>query len=60
MKACPYRKDFYDKLAADPDGGAPASPERVDEALNGWLASLDGIVTLLEAFYEEGGHNKGF
>ncbi|TEB38520.1 glycolipid transfer protein [Coprinellus micaceus] len=23
MKACPYRKDFYTKLAADPAGGEP-------------------------------------
>ncbi len=60
MKACPYRKDFYAKLAADPDGGAPASMERLKEALNKWLAALSAIVKQMEAFYEEGGYNKGF
>ncbi|KAF8348253.1 glycolipid transfer protein domain-containing protein [Amanita rubescens] len=60
MKACPYRKDFYAKVAADPDGGAPASVERLNEALNKWLAALSAIVKQMEAFYEEGGYNKGF
>jgi len=59
MKACPYRKDFYDKLAADPNGGAPASPEKLDEELNKWLAALAAIVERVQAFYESGGHNKG-
>ncbi|KAK1222771.1 hypothetical protein PQX77_014380 [Marasmius sp. AFHP31] len=60
MKACPYRADFYDKLAADPAGGAPASQEKVNEELDKWLAALDSIVKRMEAFYEKGGHNKGF
>lgn len=59
MKACPYRKDFYAKLAADPDGGAPASMERLNEALNKWLAALGAHVKQMEAFYEQGGYNKG-
>ncbi|KAF8740167.1 hypothetical protein AX14_008355 [Amanita brunnescens Koide BX004] len=58
MKACPYRKDFYAKLAADPDGGASASMERLNEALNKWLAALSAIVKQMEAFYEQGGYNK--
>lgn len=59
MKACPYRKDFYAKLAADPNGGAPASMERLNEALNKWLAALGAHVKQMEAFYEQGGYNKG-
>ncbi|PFH49754.1 hypothetical protein AMATHDRAFT_146877 [Amanita thiersii Skay4041] len=60
MKACPYRSEFYAKLAADPDGGAPASQERVDEALNKWLTALSAIVEQMETFYESGGYGKGF
>lgn len=60
MKACPYRADFYAKLAADPAGDAAASQESVSEALDKWLAALDSIVARLEAFYEKGGHGKGF
>jgi hypothetical protein len=59
MKACPYRVDFYAKLAADPDG-VPASPEKLNEELNTWLSALDSIVKRIEAFYEKGGHGKGF
>ncbi|KAL0067364.1 hypothetical protein AAF712_005592 [Marasmius tenuissimus] len=60
MKACPYRADFYAKLAADPAGGEPASQEKVNEELDKWLAALDSIVKRMEDFYEKGGHNKGF
>ncbi|THU96742.1 glycolipid transfer protein [Dendrothele bispora CBS 962.96] len=60
MKACPYRKDFYEKLAADPAGGPPVSQEKVDEDLTKWLTALDGIVKRMEAFYEKGGYGKGF
>jgi len=60
MKACPYRADFFKKLAADKDGGAPASDEHVTEALNKWLAALENIVTRMNIFYEKGGHAKGF
>ena len=60
MKACPYRADFYAKLAADPSGG-PASPqETLNDELDKWLAALASIVARLEAFYEKGGYGKGF
>ena len=59
MKACPYRKDFYAKLAADPNGGESASMERLNEALNKWLAALSANVKQMEAFYEQGCYNKG-
>jgi hypothetical protein len=59
MKACPYRADFYAKLAADPDG-APASQELLNEELDNWLVALDAIVKRIEAFYEKGGYGKGF
>jgi len=60
MKACPYRADFYGKLAADPDGGEPASQEKLNEELDKWLAALHAILSRMEAFYEQGGHSKGF
>ncbi|KAJ7049673.1 glycolipid transfer protein [Mycena amicta] len=60
MKACPYRADFYAKLAADPAGGKPASDEKVSEELDKWLAALDAIVAHMEGFYEKGGYGKGF
>lgn len=59
MRACPYRADFYAKLAADPEGGAPASQEKLNEELNKWLVALDDIVKRVEGFYEKGGHGKG-
>lgn len=51
MKACPYRKDFYEKL------GSP--PEKVNEELDKWLAALDKIVTHMQDFYDKGGYGKG-
>ncbi|KAI0929885.1 hypothetical protein AcW1_008709 [Taiwanofungus camphoratus] len=60
MQACPYRADFYAKLASDPAGGPSVPSERLSEELNKWLAGLDTIVTRMEVFYETGGHNKGF
>lgn len=60
MKACPYRADFYSKLAADPSGGAPASQDKLNTELDKWITALDGIVTRMEYFYEKGGHGKGF
>ena len=60
MKACPYRQDFFSKLAADPAGGPSVQSDKLDEELNKWLAALDSIVTRLQTFYEVGGHNKGF
>jgi len=60
MKACPYRADFYTKLAADPNGGAPTSQERLNNELDRWLAALASIVTRMEQFYEMGAYAKGF
>ncbi|KAK0455511.1 glycolipid transfer protein [Desarmillaria tabescens] len=60
MKACPYRADFYKKLAADPKGGPSASQDVLNEELDKWLAALSDIVTRMETFYEQGGHGKGF
>ncbi|KAK7473217.1 hypothetical protein VKT23_001315 [Stygiomarasmius scandens] len=60
MKACPYRKDFFEKLAADPAGGPAVPQEKVEEDLAKWLAALDAIVKRMEAFYEKGGYGKGF
>jgi hypothetical protein len=59
MKACPYRAGFYEKLCADPNGGPPASMEKLNAELNTWLASLDKIVTTMEKFYAEKGYGKG-
>ncbi|KAF8971092.1 glycolipid transfer protein domain-containing protein [Flammula alnicola] len=59
MKACPYRADFYAKLAADPSGGAPATQETLNEELDKWLAALSDIVARMEAFYQKGDYAKG-
>ncbi|KAI8993931.1 het-c2 protein [Trametes punicea] len=60
MKACPYRADFYSKLASDPAGGPSVPADKLNEELNKWLLALDNIVKRMENFYEKGGHNKGF
>jgi len=60
MKACPYRKDFYAKLAADPDGGPAETDAEMNALLDKWLAALEGIVTRMETFYAKGDHGKGF
>ncbi|PCH36014.1 glycolipid transfer protein [Wolfiporia cocos MD-104 SS10] len=52
MKACPYRADFYAKLAADPAGGAPVPTDRLNEELNKWLDALDGIVNRMKDVME--------
>ncbi|KZT29168.1 glycolipid transfer protein [Neolentinus lepideus HHB14362 ss-1] len=59
MKACPYRVDFYKKLAADPAGGPSMPEDKLNEELNKWLTGLEHIVTRVEAFYEKGGYAKG-
>ncbi|KZT25490.1 glycolipid transfer protein [Neolentinus lepideus HHB14362 ss-1] len=59
MNACPHRVDFYNKLAADPAGGASMPEDKLNEELNKWLSSLEHIVTRVEAFYEKGGYSKG-
>lgn len=58
MKACPYRADFYKKLAADPAGGPPASQEVLNAELDKWLAALSKIVTQMDDFYVKGGYGK--
>ncbi|KAG6909817.1 hypothetical protein DXG01_015310 [Tephrocybe rancida] len=59
MKACPERGDFYNKLAADPNG-APQSQEALKAQLTKWLEGLNSVVTQLEGFYEQGNHATGF
>ncbi|THH01097.1 hypothetical protein EW026_g1540 [Hermanssonia centrifuga] len=60
MRACPYRQDFFTKLAADPAGGEPVPQAKLDEELDKWLAALDAIVTRMQTFYATGKHDKGF
>jgi len=60
MKACPLRAKFYSALAADPNGGEPASQEKLNEELDKWLAALSPILKRVDDFYEKGGHGKGF
>ncbi|KDQ55791.1 hypothetical protein JAAARDRAFT_180615 [Jaapia argillacea MUCL 33604] len=60
MKACPYRADFYKKLAADPAGGPPVPDDKLNAELDEWLAALHSIVKRMEGFYEKGGYGKGF
>jgi hypothetical protein len=60
MKACPYRKNFFEKLRADPDGGSPDTEEELDTELNRWLAALSSIVKHMEDFYDKGGYGKVF
>lgn len=42
MKACPYRKDFFEKLGADQD--------KVNKQLEAWVAALSNIVAILLEF----------
>lgn len=58
MKACPYRRDFYAKLAADPDGGASAAGDQVNEALDQWLHGLNKIVAQMQKVYKEKGYGE--
>jgi hypothetical protein len=60
MKACPYRKDFYAKLKADPAGGSPISDEKLNTDMNAWLDALHKIVVHMQSFYETNGYNKNF
>ncbi|KAH7909295.1 glycolipid transfer protein domain-containing protein [Hygrophoropsis aurantiaca] len=59
MTACPYRKDFFVKLAADPNGGEPVPDDKLAEDLKSWLAGLESIVQRIEAFYAEGKYGEG-
>ncbi|KAF9233549.1 het-c2 protein [Melanogaster broomeanus] len=53
MKACPYRKDFYAKLAADAEGGASVADDKLSEELDKWLHGLDKIVKQMQKVYKE-------
>ncbi|TPX72355.1 hypothetical protein SpCBS45565_g00439 [Spizellomyces sp. 'palustris'] len=50
MKACPYRKDFYAKLGSD--------EAKLYAEMEKWLAALEKIVAILNAFYIQGGYEK--
>ncbi|CAE6523801.1 unnamed protein product [Rhizoctonia solani] len=47
MKACPYRKDFYEKIGSPPD-----------DQLDAWLGALDAIITRMDVFYKAGGYGE--
>lgn len=51
MKACPYRKDFFQKLGAD--------QEKVTKQLTEWLAALENIVKIIMDFFASGNYGKG-
>ena len=51
MLACPYRKDFFEKLGAD--------QTVVMEKLTAWLAALERIVSIIFTFFENGNYGKG-
>jgi len=51
MKACPYRKDFFEKLGSD--------QEKVLKQLIEWLEALEKIVKIIFEFYESGNYGKG-
>lgn len=42
MSACPYRKDFYNKLGSD--------QEKVNSELKTYLEALDKVVQILKTF----------
>jgi hypothetical protein len=51
MKACPYRKDFFQKLGSD--------QTVVLEKLKVWLAALENIVKIIMDFFASGNYGKG-
>lgn len=51
MKACPYRKDFFEKLGAD--------QEKVNQQLEEWLKALENIVQIIMDFFASGNYGKG-
>lgn len=51
MKACPYRKDFFEKLGAD--------QTKVSEQLMTWLKALEDIVQIILDFFTSGNYGKG-
>ncbi|KAM3086290.1 hypothetical protein ACMFMG_000426 [Clarireedia jacksonii] len=44
MSACPYRKDFYEKLGDD--------QTKVDSALREWLSALENDISILKTFLD--------
>ncbi|KAI9227496.1 MAG: putative glycolipid transfer protein [Piptocephalis tieghemiana] len=52
MKACPYRKDFYQKLGSD--------QAKVQEQLEAWLSALEALVAHLQTFLKSNGYDQGF
>ncbi|CUM50044.1 uncharacterized protein AC631_00895 [Debaryomyces fabryi] len=51
MKACPYRKAFFEKLGAD--------QTKVEEQLKAWLKALEDIVKIILDFFVSGNYGKG-
>ncbi|WPK25055.1 hypothetical protein PUMCH_002356 [Australozyma saopauloensis] len=51
MMACPYRKDFFQKLGDD--------QTKVNEELEKWLKALEEIVTIIMDFFAKGDYGKG-
>ncbi|GEQ67201.1 hypothetical protein JCM33374_g865 [Metschnikowia sp. JCM 33374] len=51
MKACPYRKDFFEKLGSD--------QAKVAVELEKWLKALEDIVAIIIAFFAQGNYGKG-
>lgn len=51
MKACPYRKDFFEKLGSD--------QAKVEVELAKWLKALEDIVAIIVAFFALGNYGKG-
>lgn len=51
MKACPYRKDLFEKL------GSPL--EKVTEQLKEWLSALESLVKIIQTFLTSGNYAKG-
>ncbi|RGB21618.1 glycolipid transfer protein domain-containing protein [Rhizophagus diaphanus] len=50
MKACPYRKEFFEKLGED--------QEKVKQQYEEWLLAFEKVVKRLNNFYTEGGYDK--
>ncbi|EIM22187.1 glycolipid transfer protein [Wallemia mellicola] len=51
MKACPYRKDFYEKLGGD--------PTTVEIELGDWLSALEKQVLQVQDFMKQHNYDKG-
>lgn len=51
MKACPYRKDLYEKLGSD--------QEKVKVQLSEWISALEKQVGIIETFLSSGNYTKG-